>query len=806
MFDLFRTEQPQPKTLRPHQEKALAMVRESYRVGNRRIVVQMPTGAGKTITAAEIIKGARAKGNAALFTTPAISLIDQTVSAFEGQGITGIGVMQANHQRTDPLAKVQVATLQTLAMRDIPESALVIVDECHVENKVIGRMMAERPDVFFLGLSATPWRVGMARDWQDLVIPVTIGDLIEQGLLSQFIAFAPSIPDLTGVKTEKGDYALGQLEEVMGEAKIMGDVVQTWLERGERRPTLCFCVNRAHAAQVAGAFAKAGISAGYVDGKTDSVERELINAQFRAGEVQIICSVRTMTTGVDLPVSCIIDAAPTKSEMLHVQKIGRGLRVNPGTEDCLAADTDVLTDKGLCKIKDITLDHMVWDGVSFVHHSGAVCRGIRPVITYDGITGTPDHRVMTEHGWRTLDEAASRQFRIARTGIGGIPLRLSGDSFPQGGGERRQAEGGGQVRPLLQHAHGSVSQHSEAAGDEGVPGLQRSPACNRAEVAVCEVPGATGPLPESEVQVFCEIWRARDRVSVREPECCGEMDRGKFRGSATFDGARSDRQQRPLRAGQHSLGSPCGEHCEQPEVKGVSGAIHRIPAEASGGEVFRPLAGGDDPSGDDGCRDCSEVGGVPVEQSCEEVWDILNAGPLQRFTANGRLVHNCLILDHAGNSLRLGLVTDIHHEELKQGAKEERGKREKTERLPTKCPKCTALKVGRVCHACGHEAQPPRLESAEGELKQISGKVKQPTREDKQRFWSMALHLSLSRGKGDRMAKGLYKSKFGVWPRGLESVTMPPDGAFMDYDRSRRIAYAKRMEKERQERENGGLL
>lgn len=339
MRDLFQeTQASDRKTLRPHQVAAIDKLRQSFGLGNRRTVIQGPTGFGKTLTAAKIIEGALAKNNRVIFTAPAVSLIDQTVSAFEAEGIRDIGVMQANHPRTDRLARVQVASVQTLARREIPNAAMVIVDECHIRSDVIERLMDDRPDVFFVGLSATPWAKGMGLRWQDLVIPCTIGSLIDAGYLSKFVAYAPDVPDLSGVKTVAGDYAEDGLSKVMGEAKLMASIVETWLAKGENRPTLCFCVNRAHAARVHEEFTRVGVAAAYVDGNTDSIEREIIGRQFRAGEVKVICSVRTMTTGVDLPVSCIIDAAPTKSEMLHVQKIGRGLRVNPGTEDCLILD------------------------------------------------------------------------------------------------------------------------------------------------------------------------------------------------------------------------------------------------------------------------------------------------------------------------------------------------------------------------------------------------------------------------------------------------------------------------------------
>ena len=334
---MFRT-QPVPKVLRPHQERAIALIRQSLGKGSKRTVCQMPTGAGKTITAAQIIEGALAKGKRVIFTAPAVALINQTIAAFEAQGIRDIGAMQANHPRTNPLAQVQVASVQTLARREIPEAALVIVDECHIRSEVIEAMMRDRPDVFFVGLSATPWAKGMGLIWQDLVIPCTIGDLIDAGFLSQFSAFAPDVPDLSDVKTVAGDYHEGQLADVMKGKALLASVVETWLARGGNRPTFCFAVNRAHAAELQEQFNRAGIAAGYCDAFTDSAEMAFLEGKFRQGEIRVMCSVRKMTTGVDWPVSCIIDAAPTKSEMLHVQKIGRGLRVNPGTEDCKILD------------------------------------------------------------------------------------------------------------------------------------------------------------------------------------------------------------------------------------------------------------------------------------------------------------------------------------------------------------------------------------------------------------------------------------------------------------------------------------
>jgi superfamily II DNA or RNA helicase len=328
----------QKKELRGYQQNALNLLRQSFGKGNKRTVIQGATGFGKTLLSAKIIEGALTKGNSVMFTAPAISLIDQTVSAFEDEGIYDIGVMQASHPRTNSFAKVQIASVQTLARREVPEVSLVIVDEAHIRSKAVEKMMKEREDVFFVGLSATPWAKGMGNLWQDLVIPTTLQELIDDGYLSKFTAYAPSIPDLTKVKTRAGEYVEADLEEIMSEGILVGGIVETWLEKATGRPTLAFGVNCAHAHTMFEAFQSAGVAAAYVDAYTDVVERQLIERRFRAGEVQVACSVRTLTTGIDWPVSCIIDAAPTKSEMLHVQKIGRGLRVNEGTEDLMILD------------------------------------------------------------------------------------------------------------------------------------------------------------------------------------------------------------------------------------------------------------------------------------------------------------------------------------------------------------------------------------------------------------------------------------------------------------------------------------
>jgi DNA repair protein RadD len=339
MDDLLMT----PAALRPlwsHQETAVETLRCSLASGHKRPMLQSPTGSGKTLTAAHIIQRARDKGNRVIFTVPALSLIDQTVAAFAREGIRCVGVMQGYHPMTDRDAPVQIASVQTLARRQKPGAAIVIIDEAHLAFKTIHEWMAdpEWAKVPFIGLSATPWTRGLGKHYDDLIVAARTGDLIRDGFLSKFSVFAPSEPDLSGVHTVAGDYHEGELAEACDIPTLVGDVITTWQTRGEDRPTLCYGVNRAHAEHLQQRFIEAGVAAEYIDCFTERADRERIFDRFRGGETRVICNVATLSVGIDLDVRCIVDARPTKSEMRFVQTIGRGLRTAPGKDRLIVLD------------------------------------------------------------------------------------------------------------------------------------------------------------------------------------------------------------------------------------------------------------------------------------------------------------------------------------------------------------------------------------------------------------------------------------------------------------------------------------
>lgn len=328
------------RPLHPHQQRAIDGLKHAIVDGHRRPMLQAPTGAGKTVIAAHIVAGARAKGKTLAFCVPSIGLIDQTFERFVENGIdpAEMGVIQGNHPWRRPGAPVQIATAQTLARRDRPDVDVVVIDEAHVMHRVYQTWMDEQPDRLFIGLSATPWAKGLGKRFDTLVKPTSTQELIDLGMLSRFRVFAPSHPDLTDVRTVAGDYHEGDLAQAMSKAHLVADVVTQWLARGQNRPTLCFAVNRAHAQLLAEQFAAAGVATAYVDANTPREEREQIGKRLASGDVKVVCNIGCLTTGIDWDVRCLILARPTKSDMLFVQIIGRALRTAPGKDHAIILD------------------------------------------------------------------------------------------------------------------------------------------------------------------------------------------------------------------------------------------------------------------------------------------------------------------------------------------------------------------------------------------------------------------------------------------------------------------------------------
>ena len=349
------------RPLRPRQAQAIADIRQAIKDGHKRIILQAPCGFGKTLTAAWLIGGALSKGTRPLFTAPAISLIDQTVKAFEFEGIRDIGVMQAQHARTDREAQVQVASVQTLIKRELPEVDFLMLDEIHRSYKGLNEMLdGPWKDKIAIGLTATPWCKGMGLRWTSLIIPATIPQLIEEELLTPTILYVPEqIADRGNIAVQKGEFTEASASQEMRKDRIVGNVVETWKKLGPGDKTFMFCVNLDHARAQMAAFIDSGVPFGYIDAQTPNEERTLQFRKMYHGEIAGVASVGCLIAGVDEDVRCIIDAAPTKSEISLVQRWGRGIRTHVGKAALIGLDhAGNNTDQGLGLFWEIFHDHL----------------------------------------------------------------------------------------------------------------------------------------------------------------------------------------------------------------------------------------------------------------------------------------------------------------------------------------------------------------------------------------------------------------------------------------------------------------
>ncbi|TKB26507.1 DEAD/DEAH box helicase [Desulfopila sp. IMCC35006] len=324
-----------------HQELAIDAVRQGFRKTGKKQMLMLPTGAGKTHIASCMIRNAVAKGLRCLFICDRIELINQASTRFTAEGIEH-GIIRAG-EPSQPDLQVQICSVQTLARRRIQHFDLAIIDEAHTLHKAHIRLIEANPFGHIVGLSATPFAKGLGKYFNGLVNPITTRKLIDKGYLSDFVAYGPPTIDTTEVKTIAGDFDPQEIGQRADKPKLVADVVETWLRLALGRKTICYATNIAHSQHLVREFRRRGITAEHIDFSTgkgiDEASRAEIIGKFKTGEITVICNFDILTKGFDCPeVSCIIQARPTKSLMIHIQQIGRGLRAYPGKDRCIILD------------------------------------------------------------------------------------------------------------------------------------------------------------------------------------------------------------------------------------------------------------------------------------------------------------------------------------------------------------------------------------------------------------------------------------------------------------------------------------
>lgn len=335
--------QQQGHTLRAYQSKALDSIRAHYSRNERKVLLQMPTGSGKTTIFSEVLKSANEKGRFGVMAVRGRKLVDQASQRLIREGVRH-GVLMSGHWLYRPHLPIQVCSIDTLIARNlVPKADIIVLDEVHMASTPsYKKFLNNYENPFILGVTATPYSGKSLRHVADHIVrPISMRELIEQGFLVGGRYFRPFRPDLEGVKVSKqtGDYDQKQLEGKMDNNALVGDVVEQWTRHGHGRPTIAFAVTIAHSMHIAERFNQAGIPAKHIEANTRERDREEAISDLRKGRLKVISNVGILCTGVDIPeASCGILARPTKSYCLYVQQVGRFTRPAPGKSDFIILD------------------------------------------------------------------------------------------------------------------------------------------------------------------------------------------------------------------------------------------------------------------------------------------------------------------------------------------------------------------------------------------------------------------------------------------------------------------------------------
>jgi len=340
--------EPHALALRPYQADVIARIWAAIEAAQRRIILVAPTGSGKTVIAADIIADAVARGMRVLFLAHRRELIGQASRKLHDAGIDhGILLPGYAPRPGEPVQVASIATLHARGIRtstiDLPPADLVIIDEAHhCLARTYQRLLEAYPNAIVTGLTATPCRGdgrGLGNVFDLLVECPDVAELIAAKYLVPAKVYAPSRPDLSGVRVERGDYVESQLAARVDTAQLVGDIVEHWHKLAERRQTVVFAVGVPHSMHLRDEFRRSGVMAEHIDGSTPTEERDAILKGLAAGTIELVTNCMVLTEGFDCPdIGCLVLARPTKSLGLYRQMIGRGLRPAPGKADCLILD------------------------------------------------------------------------------------------------------------------------------------------------------------------------------------------------------------------------------------------------------------------------------------------------------------------------------------------------------------------------------------------------------------------------------------------------------------------------------------
>lgn len=315
-------------TLRPYQTNAINQTREAFKK-SKRVVLCLPTGAGKSMIFSTIARITAENGKRVLILTHRTELKTQA----EGYGNKG-----------EAITVVMIETFWNRVKRSDVNPAdfdLVIIDEAHIGN--FRKVVEALPDsVYLIGATATPLsKPKMKTLYQDIVCPIGISELIEQGYLARpklYVSKAVSDADIQKLAVRGNDFAAESVEALFSKPAVLDGVVNDYMEREAfRKKTIIFCSSIATTEQLVQALQERLKS--HEDGycvtvfnlhskRTPEARKNIVEmfTMMQAYCTLVNCGIAT--TGFDVPdIEIVIINRATMSLPLWLQMVGRGSRV-----------------------------------------------------------------------------------------------------------------------------------------------------------------------------------------------------------------------------------------------------------------------------------------------------------------------------------------------------------------------------------------------------------------------------------------------------------------------------------------------
>jgi DNA repair protein RadD len=346
--------------LRDYQSDGVERLRDEFRKGKRRVLLCAPTGSGKTTVFSHIAQQSAEKNKRVLILAHRRELIEQASARLDSFGLDH-GIIMASHWRTRPSLPIQVASVQTLARREIPACDLIVIDEAHRASAASYLSIIEaQASALTLGVTATPVRSdgrGLADLFESMVELPGVAWMTERGYLVRARHFAPAHIDLTGVSKRGADFDDDQLSDALDKPDLVGDIVTQWQKSAAGRQTVVFAVSVLHSQHIAAQFNAAGIPAAHLDGNTPGPDRAQILADLMASKLRVVSNCMVLTEGWDCPpVSAVVLARPTMSMGLYLQMAGRALRPHADKLDCI-----ILDHASCAEMHGLVADERDWD-------------------------------------------------------------------------------------------------------------------------------------------------------------------------------------------------------------------------------------------------------------------------------------------------------------------------------------------------------------------------------------------------------------------------------------------------------------